>query len=170
MIDPPSHRTAPIVALVRWPDGASRREDLAHRGLPCVLVIEDGTPVPILRPGEDWVRGGADERDVAARLEHLAAVQPSVADRPPVGAPLLAAAGAAPDVAALDPREPSALVARALVLRAGRLVAIDELRVVVGDHELAAVVAAAEDLLAAEGWLVVSVGSAGYLTEPDGTT
>lgn len=61
------------VQLVRWPDDAARRDELAARGVPRLLLVEAGTtPPPSIDVEEDWIRVPADERDLWARLQRLA--------------------------------------------------------------------------------------------------
>lgn len=61
------------VTVVRWPAEAPRREQLLARGIPRLLVLDDG----VAPPGEsdcleDWVRMPASEVDMRARMEMLA--------------------------------------------------------------------------------------------------
>jgi len=59
------------VEMVRWPEGASRRAELAEQGVPRLLLVGQGVTPPPLAPDEDWIRLPADERDVWARLQRL---------------------------------------------------------------------------------------------------
>jgi DNA-binding response OmpR family regulator len=60
------------VAHVRWPGERARRELLAHRGQPRLLLLDEGTPPPgEVDELEDWIRLPADDVDVKARVEHL---------------------------------------------------------------------------------------------------
>lgn len=59
--------------LVRWPADAHRRAEAAAEGRPCLLVIDADAPLPVPGELEDWVRAGASEIDVAARIEALQA-------------------------------------------------------------------------------------------------
>lgn len=59
------------VAILQWPRDAGRRADLAGLGIPRLLVVAPGVPVPELADDEDWVRLPAAERDVAARIAAL---------------------------------------------------------------------------------------------------
>lgn len=70
----PSVPGAPAVRveIVQWPGDADRRHDLAARGTPRLLLVDDGTPPPALADDEDWIRTSADERDTWARLHALA--------------------------------------------------------------------------------------------------
>jgi len=72
-------------AVVRWPVDAGLRDDLARQGVPCLLVLPRGAPVPTMGLGEDWVRDTADEREIAVRLRQLAALgRPAGAAVPPI--------------------------------------------------------------------------------------
>jgi DNA-binding response OmpR family regulator len=56
------------VELVRWPSQSDRRGHLARSGVPCLLLVEPGAPLPgPVGPAEDWIRMPAAEEDVAAR-------------------------------------------------------------------------------------------------------
>ena len=60
------------VAVVRWPDEATRRERLATDGVPRLLLVEDGAPPPSVDGClEDWIRVPAPEVDLRARLMGL---------------------------------------------------------------------------------------------------
>jgi DNA-binding response OmpR family regulator len=61
------------VVLLRWPADAARRDSLVARGVPRLLLVEDGTAPP-LPPDcfEDWLRVPATEGDVRSRVEGLA--------------------------------------------------------------------------------------------------
>lgn len=61
------------IVLVRWPGDGARRRAAAERGTPRLLLVSEGAPPPRLDPGEDWVRIPADERDLLARMQRLAA-------------------------------------------------------------------------------------------------
>lgn len=78
----PDEAPATAVVLVRWPADADRRAGLLGQGTRCLWVLPVGELVPELTPGEDWVRVGTDERDVAVRLDRLAARPVTVADHP----------------------------------------------------------------------------------------
>jgi Transcriptional regulatory protein, C terminal len=59
--------------ILTWPDQESRRQQLAVAGVPRLLLLERGHPPPSdLDRLEDWIWVPADERDVFARLRHLA--------------------------------------------------------------------------------------------------
>jgi DNA-binding response OmpR family regulator len=61
------------VVLLRWPADALRREQLAERGSPRLLLLEDDEGPPVARDClEDWIRVPAAEGDVAARVRNLA--------------------------------------------------------------------------------------------------
>lgn len=60
------------VAIVRWPDEASRRERLSLAGGPRLLLVEVGADPPsLLDCLEDWVRVPAAEDEVRARVHAL---------------------------------------------------------------------------------------------------
>ena len=57
------------VALLRWPDEADRRDELAAERVPRLLVLDNGTAPPLtLDCLEDWVRSDANDDDVRARV------------------------------------------------------------------------------------------------------
>jgi hypothetical protein len=59
----------PDVEVVRWPAEAVRRDELAQRRQPrLLLVAEEELPPPLARD-EDWARITAPERDVEARRQ-----------------------------------------------------------------------------------------------------
>jgi DNA-binding response OmpR family regulator len=61
------------VTLVRWPSEAARRERLAGRSSPRLLLLEDGSSPPVADDClEDWIRVPAADSDVRMRLEALA--------------------------------------------------------------------------------------------------
>ncbi len=63
------------VEVLRWPGEDARREDLAERGVPCLLLVEDGVAPPASsRLLEDWMRVPADELDLVARVRRLGAL------------------------------------------------------------------------------------------------
>src|SRR5262245_57590085 len=74
------------VELVRWPAEAGRREQLAARGVPRLVLVEAGERLPPIDRDEDWIRLPADERDVWARMRNLQlrqahrSAQPSLRD------------------------------------------------------------------------------------------
>jgi DNA-binding response OmpR family regulator len=60
------------VVLVRWPLEQGRREDLQRAGRPCLLLVEDGAPPPVVDDQlEDWIRVPAGEVDLRARVDGL---------------------------------------------------------------------------------------------------
>ncbi len=60
--------------MVRWPAEADRRDHLADRNLPRLVLLDDGVEPPrALDCLEDWVRLPASEADVRARVEGLLA-------------------------------------------------------------------------------------------------
>jgi DNA-binding winged helix-turn-helix (wHTH) protein len=60
------------VELLRWPDDAVRRAELAARAVPRLLLLGEGTLPPLLADDEDWMFVPADERDMWARMRRLA--------------------------------------------------------------------------------------------------
>ncbi len=61
------------VELVRWPAGERHRAELREAGRPCLLLVEDGAPAPLVSsPHEDWIRVPAAESDLQARIDGLA--------------------------------------------------------------------------------------------------
>jgi DNA-binding winged helix-turn-helix (wHTH) protein len=61
---------APVV--LRWPSERGRRQELADRGLPRLLLVDrDAIPPVCVDPLEDWVRLPCDERDIDARMHAL---------------------------------------------------------------------------------------------------
>jgi DNA-binding response OmpR family regulator len=61
-----------LVELVRWPGDADRRANLARAGIPRLLLIDDGAPLPdSLGIDEDWVRLPAAEDEIRARAFRL---------------------------------------------------------------------------------------------------
>ena len=62
------------VALIHWPRDGAERERLAEAMLPRLLLVPDDVEPPVAGDlMEDWIRLPADERDVATRLDNLAA-------------------------------------------------------------------------------------------------
>jgi DNA-binding winged helix-turn-helix (wHTH) protein len=61
------------IELVRWPGDGARRRAAAERGTPRLLLVAGDAPPPRLDPDEDWLRVPADERDLLARMQRLAA-------------------------------------------------------------------------------------------------
>src|SRR2546422_2521905 len=60
--------------LVRWPNEAEQRKQLAERHIPRLLLVDDGIPPPeSLDCLEDWIRLPAAESDVRARIDALLA-------------------------------------------------------------------------------------------------
>jgi hypothetical protein len=57
------------VEVLRWPQDAERRAELAGRGEPCVLVLGIDAPVPPTGLGEDWVREPVDATELVVRCE-----------------------------------------------------------------------------------------------------
>ncbi len=62
------------VAVIRWPEEAVRRDEVALGRQPrLLLVAEDALPPDVTDCLEDWVRVPAFERDIRARTAALAA-------------------------------------------------------------------------------------------------
>lgn len=134
--------------VVRWPEGAERRVDLARQGIPCLLVVDPGSPVPALAEGEDWSYRTADERDVAARLRRLAS---ATGRRVEHVLPIL------PLNLTVDEHR----VASRLMMAVGSLVRAEDL----GVEEVAVVIAGIRVALGPLGWTVLDIGDAGFLLE-----
>jgi DNA-binding response OmpR family regulator len=67
-----------MIALVRWPAEAVRRNELAAAGRPRLLLIEPGAAPPLAWDHlEDWTRLPADPADVEARIATLMLRNPS---------------------------------------------------------------------------------------------
>lgn len=63
---------AAYVAFVRWPSEAERRDELAERGVPRLLLVEPGAvPPDEWDDDEDWIRIPADPVDLHHRAEAL---------------------------------------------------------------------------------------------------
>jgi hypothetical protein len=136
-------------ALVRWPAEADRRAALAAAGVARLLVVDPGTPIPAVTDGEDWISSASDERDVAARLVGLAWRAPAVERTVP---PVL------PGYLSDDARR----VARRLLLAPGALVRRDDLAA----EDLTVTLRSLRPTLRSLGWVVVTIGRAGYLLAP----
>lgn len=144
--------------LAHWPAQAALRSAAAEAGRPCLLVVERGADIPLTGDLEDWIFVGASERDVARRLEDLAAAAERldiVGPRPVVVLPRFSCR--------LDAR-----VARALLAEAGHLVARtaltdDEL----DDAGLDACVGRVRRALARSGWTVHRAGRRGFVAMAD---
>ncbi|QYG91188.1 hypothetical protein HC251_01205 [Iamia sp. SCSIO 61187] len=64
------------VEMLTWPAQEELRVELRSRGVPRLLVLEAGAAPPRAEDDlEDWIWLPADERDVFARLRHLAGRQ-----------------------------------------------------------------------------------------------
>jgi DNA-binding response OmpR family regulator len=61
------------IELLRWPGDVARRAAAAERGTPRLLLVAEGALPPRLDAAEDWIRVPADERDLLARMQRLAA-------------------------------------------------------------------------------------------------
>jgi len=60
------------VALLRWPADAERRDDLAVRRVPRILLVEaDADPPTPFDCLEDWARVGTPEADLRVRIDAL---------------------------------------------------------------------------------------------------
>lgn len=72
-MDQPVPADAPGVEILNWPAHDDLRAELRARGVPRLLVLAAGTVPPLADDDlEDWIWLPADERDVFARLRHLA--------------------------------------------------------------------------------------------------
>lgn len=138
-------------ALVRWPHQAGWRSERAARGLPTLLVIDRGVPVPPLGAAEDWAWSDADERDVAHRLQGLGLHERGRSDVPDVELP------------ADLPAEGHRLAAR-LLASIGSLVPRAELP---GD-DLDEVTVTLQAFLGPQGWSLLTVAGAGLLLVREG--
>ena len=68
----PALRADHEVSLVRWPDEAALRDELAIAGRPRLLLVADGVVPPLgFDALEDWIRLPARPEDLAARREAL---------------------------------------------------------------------------------------------------
>lgn len=57
---------------MRWPLEQGRRDELQRAGRPCLLLVEDGAPPPVVDDDlEDWIRVPAGEVDLRARVDGL---------------------------------------------------------------------------------------------------
>lgn len=143
--------------LVRWPSQAHLRSEAAALGVPCLLVVDPGTELPVVGPGEDWIADDADERDVATRLAALAGSRAPAS--PPTDRQL--ASRIPPGLTGDDAR-----AARVLLTRAGRLVPRAELASdVASDADLDRMVKRVRAALASEGWTVHRVSSSGFIAQ-----
>ena len=71
-----ARRSAPSVEILRWPAEADQRAELVADGRPCLWVLDASELPPAVGPLEDWARATDDERDVASRVQRLAALAP----------------------------------------------------------------------------------------------
>jgi hypothetical protein len=141
--------------LLGWPDEADRRAELAEAGVPRLLVIDPGTAPPPLARDEDWIVRTSDERDVAARLQGLARSPRSAS---PVLPPVLPA-----DLSPAQHR-----IAVQLASPVGRFVPVEDLAsdaVADGPDALDTLIERLRPALAAAGYRLTTVGTAGYLLE-----
>ncbi len=73
------------VQVVRWPGERLAVEDLRAKGIPRLLLLDIGIPVPSMTDClEDWVRMGVDDADLEARRQAVAARAQAHAARPTV--------------------------------------------------------------------------------------
>jgi DNA-binding winged helix-turn-helix (wHTH) protein len=60
------------VVLLRWPHEEDRRDDLRHRGLPRLLLVDRDHPAPTVADClEDWVRMPTSDEDIDARARSV---------------------------------------------------------------------------------------------------
>jgi DNA-binding response OmpR family regulator len=113
------------VVLLRWPTESSRRDQLAARRVPRLLLLEaDAGPPPGADCTEDWIRVPASEADVSARVRSLA----ERADRHDTGAPSLDTDGVLRGATSWVPLPPvEARLTEALLGRFGAVVSRDNL-------------------------------------------
>ncbi len=112
------------IELLRWPGDSARRTAAAERGTPRLLLVADGALPPRLDPGEDWIRVPADERDVLARMQRLAAEYDRRRRPPYLEADVVLRYGGRTVVVS----EGEGAVLRPLIARFGELVTWDVLR------------------------------------------
>lgn len=112
------------VELLRWPDDAAQREELAARAVPRLLLLGDGTLPPALADDEDWMFVPADERDVWARMQRLAERAAAAGRVPRIQDGVVLAVGGRSVILS----DGEAEVVRLLVDRFRRLVTWDDLR------------------------------------------
>jgi DNA-binding response OmpR family regulator len=112
------------VPLVQWPEEEARRQALAERGRPRLLVLAEDHPPPVVHdPLEDWVRDRAGALEIGARQDTLRrrALQ--------ARAPAVDEDGVLwVDGRWLSLPESQVSIVEILLLRRGRLVSTDELR------------------------------------------
>lgn len=143
-------------ALVPWPARSVERVEAAAGARPCLVVLGPGDRQPALGPHEDWIRAGASELDVAARLERLAAQAPIE------GGPVAPAATVPAIASPTDHR-----LARLLLENPSRLVARDDLRTPdLDEAQLDRAMARVRRALAPAGWSVRRVADLGFLALP----
>jgi DNA-binding response OmpR family regulator len=114
------------VELLSWPRDAARRSTLARLGVPRVLLVEPDAEPPVeIGLDEDWIRLPADDRDVRARIAHLARFASRLDDDQPFidAHHILHRAGATLPLSGTE-----AAVLQMLLDRRGSVVAVDELR------------------------------------------
>jgi hypothetical protein len=59
------------VELLLWPEEEDRREEVAGKEVPCLLILGADTPAPVCGALEDWVRPPVPAADVEARCAAL---------------------------------------------------------------------------------------------------
>lgn len=116
------------VAIVRWPEEESRREELARAAAPCLLLVDEGAPPPIVdHLTEDWVRLPARDDDIRARVQTLVVRTTGPVSGPPtvvddvmvVGSTHLPLPPVEARLASALIERPGAVVSRAALARAG---------------------------------------------------
>lgn len=155
------------VELLHWPGDPAWRDDFAKRGVPCLLLLEDGPPPDTLGPLEDWIRVPAGELDLLARMRRLSGLARETAEPPVVDDEGILHVG---DLwTALSPAEAS--LARELSARFGQLVARRDLLAALaptGDRRsrtLDLQICRLRRRLATVGLVVTSVRNRGYVLE-----
>jgi hypothetical protein len=114
-----------LVELVRWPRDTERRTLLCRAGIPCLLLVEQGSEPPTaLALTEDWIFVPADERDIHARAWRLA----HYVDRHDASAPALADGVLRRGDHRVVLTASEQVVARRLLDAAGEVVGRDELQ------------------------------------------
>ena len=120
-------------------------------GVPTLLVLDRGTPIPPLGPGEDWVWSDADERDAAHRLVELGERVPGGSEVAEIELP--------DDLPATARR-----VATRLLAGIGVLVPRADLPV----ENLDETAETLRAILGPQGWSLLAVGDAGLLLVREG--
>ena len=115
------------VIVLRWPEQAAERDELARHGRPRLLVVEHGCTPPWGDALEDWVRPDADAIERYARREGL---RRRVAARAPASIDADGRLHRGPRWVALSPGELAAL--SALMSEPGSMVARGDLAAAIG--------------------------------------